>query len=69
MEVEWRFDLSHNGVDIELVHDLVMRWPLFGRLVGDRIVGPIFIDHIARRTLQAVGAAAEAGIATADRKG
>ncbi len=59
MAVEWRFVPDGNSVEIELVHDLVMRWPLIGSLVGDRIVGPIFIDFIARRTLQAVKAEAE----------
>jgi hypothetical protein len=35
-------------------HDLVMTWPVVGRLVGDVIVGPVFIDWIARRTLLGV---------------
>ena len=61
MAVEWRFVPNGNGVEVELVHDFVMRWPLIGSLVGDRIVGPIFIDFIARKTLQAVKAQAEAG--------
>ncbi len=60
MEVEWRFTSDGNAVEVELVHDLVMRWPLIGRLVGDLIVGPIFIDFIARKTLTAVKAQAEA---------
>jgi len=61
MAVEWRFVPNGNGVEVELVHDFVMRWPIIGSLVGDRIVGPMFIDFIARRTLQAVKAQAEAG--------
>jgi hypothetical protein len=39
-----------------------MRWPLIGRLVGDWIVGPVFIDFIARKTLRAVQARAEADV-------
>jgi len=54
MTVEWRFAPSPTGVDVTLVHDLVMPWPLVGRIVSDYIVGPIFIDHIARKTLRAV---------------
>jgi ribosome-associated toxin RatA of RatAB toxin-antitoxin module len=60
MQVEWRFDGNRGSTQVELVHDLVMTWPLIGRLVGDRIVGPVFIDYIARRTLQVVKAHAEA---------
>jgi ribosome-associated toxin RatA of RatAB toxin-antitoxin module len=60
MTVEWRFAPSASGVLITLVHDLVMPWPVIGRLVGDLIVGPVFIDFIARKTLQAVQAQAEA---------
>jgi hypothetical protein len=73
MEVEWRFasvasDPSQTpaghrqtgeAVDVAIVHDLVMPWPLIGRLVSDLIVGPIFIDYIARRTLAAVKTRAE----------
>ncbi len=60
MHVEWRFSPGDDGVTVELVHDLVMQWPLIGRLVSDLIVGPIFIDWTARKTLQAVKAHAEA---------
>ncbi|MDR7521646.1 MAG: SRPBCC family protein [Armatimonadota bacterium] len=63
MEVEWRFAPDGNTVDVELVHDLTMRWPVIGRLVSDLIVGPIFIQFIARRTLEAVKARAEAALA------
>ncbi|MDR7417835.1 MAG: SRPBCC family protein [Armatimonadota bacterium] len=62
MVVEWRLAARGRGVEVEIVHDLVMRWPLIGRLVGDLIVGPLFIDHIARRTLRAVKAHAEARV-------
>ncbi|MGQ0549605.1 MAG: type II toxin-antitoxin system RatA family toxin [Armatimonadota bacterium] len=60
MDVEWRFAPAGEAVDVALTHDLVMRWPLIGRLVSDLIVGPIYIDYIARKTLAAVKAHAEA---------
>ena len=60
MQAEWRFTSAGGGVDVELVHEFVMRWPLIGRAVGDLIVGPVFIDWIARKTLQAVKRRAEA---------
>jgi ribosome-associated toxin RatA of RatAB toxin-antitoxin module len=59
MVVEWQFTPDGEYVEVAIVHDLVMRWPLIGRLVGDWIVGPFFIDHITRRTLAAVKARAE----------
>jgi ribosome-associated toxin RatA of RatAB toxin-antitoxin module len=65
MDVEWRFSPDGRGVRVELVHDLVMRWPIIGRMVSDLIVGPIFIDFIARKTLQAVKHEAERAAAIA----
>ena len=59
MNVEWRFEPDGDAVEVALVHDLVMRWPLVGRLIGDWIVGPIFVDYIARKTLAAVKTRAE----------
>jgi ribosome-associated toxin RatA of RatAB toxin-antitoxin module len=59
MTVVWRFVPDGEAVDVEIEHVLVMRWPLVGRLVSDLVVGPVFIDHIARRTLEAVKVRAE----------
>ncbi len=68
MLVEWRLRPApygtglrpqRPGTAVTLTHDLVMRWPLVGRLVSDLIVGPMFIDWIARHTLRVVGQAAE----------
>lgn len=54
MTVEWRFEPVRSGTEVILVHDFVLPWPVVGRLASDRIIGPIFLDPIARRTLQAV---------------
>ena len=43
-----------NRTHVRIDHDLVMAWPVVGRLVSDVIVGPLFIDWIARRTLRGV---------------
>ncbi|MBI3998893.1 MAG: SRPBCC family protein [Armatimonadetes bacterium] len=64
MTVEWRFAASGGALDVTIIHDLVMRWPVVGRLVSDVIVGPVFIDYIARKTLAAVKARAEAVAST-----
>ncbi len=54
MRVEWLLRPAPGGTHVRLRHDLVIRWPLIGRLVSDLIVGPVFIDWIARRTLAGV---------------
>lgn len=59
MIVEWRLHPAGTDTRVTLLHDLVMRWPLIGRLVSDFVVGPVFIDWIARQTLHAVRAAVE----------
>lgn len=59
MRVAWRF-APHNGVtDVTIEHQLDLRWPLIGELVARRIIGPQFIEAIARRTLRRVKALAE----------
>jgi len=59
MRVEWSLWPAPSGTIVTIVHDLVMPWPLIGRVVSDVIVGPVFIDWIARQTLSAVARAAE----------
>ena len=51
MIVVWHFTETPNGVQVEITHDLDLRWPLIGGLVGRYIVGLFFIHHIASRTL------------------
>ena len=55
MVVEWRLRpeadaLTHLRID----HEFVLSWPLVGRFVSDVIIGPVFIDWIARATLRGV---------------
>lgn len=59
MVVEWRLQPLAEGTLVSIRHDLVMPWPLIGGLVSDLIVGPIFIDWIASRTLLGVRRALE----------
>lgn len=61
MVVEWQLEPLPEGTKVRIVHDLVMRWPLVGRMVSDLIVGPIFIQWIAHETLHAVKASVETG--------
>lgn len=59
MLVEWSFEERGGGTQVIVAHDLSLRWPLIGRTASDLIVGPVFIDWIARQTLDAVKAAVE----------
>lgn len=62
MEVEWRLVPEPAGsVLVTVVHDLTLRWPLIGRPVADWIIGPLFVNAIAGRTLKRIKALVEAG--------
>ncbi len=62
MRVEWSMSEDGPATRLRITHELQLRWPLIGRIVSNRIVGPIFIDWIARRTLSAVRRAVENGV-------
>ena len=51
MIVIWNFTETPEGIRVEITHDLDLRWPLIGGLVGKYVVGRFFIHHIATRTL------------------
>jgi ribosome-associated toxin RatA of RatAB toxin-antitoxin module len=51
MEVEWNFTPTETGVRVAINHDLNLRWPIIGGIVANNIIGPIFIDYIAGKTL------------------
>lgn len=60
MDVEWRLTPQGDGVEVTIVHQWRgPRWPLVGRLAADWVIGPIFIRHIAGRTLAGVKRRAE----------
>lgn len=60
MDVEWTFrPLSGGRTAVRIVHnwDDGPRWPLprWGRRgIADRIIGPVFINHVAGRTLHGI---------------
>ena len=66
MDVEWTFhDLGGGRTLVRIVHawEGGPAWPLPGaarKLVADRIIGPVFIHHVASRTLAGIRRAAEA---------
>jgi hypothetical protein len=51
MVVVWTFTPEPDGVRVEIMHDLELRWPVIGGFVSNYIVGRFFIHHIATRTL------------------
>lgn len=65
MDVVWSFSsLAADSTAVEIVHawEGGPDWPLPGRArswIADRIIGPIFIHHVATRTLAGVRTAAE----------
>jgi ribosome-associated toxin RatA of RatAB toxin-antitoxin module len=65
MEVVWEFLPHDDGVDVRIIHDLDLRWPLIGRFVAQWIIGPHFVSYIADRTLWRVKEIAEARSRTA----
>lgn len=60
MNVEWTFTPAEDGsTHVRIVHDWPAgpSWPLPSaarRLIGARIIGPVFIHHVAGRTLAGI---------------
>jgi hypothetical protein len=67
MDVEWSFRDDGGGVThVRIVHawDEGPRWPLPGflrRAVARSVIGPVFIHHVASRTLGGIKRAVEEG--------
>jgi uncharacterized membrane protein len=65
MDVEWSFEALANGrTRVRIVHDWEAgpAWPLPAagrRVIADRIIGPVFIHHVAGRTLRGIREAVE----------
>lgn len=60
MEVAWRLVPDGDGTtDVSIEHQLDLRWPLIGGFVAERIIGPVFVDAIAGRTLRRIKQLAE----------
>ena len=66
MDVEWSFTGLPDGTTrVKIVHEWATgpRWPLPGgarRVIGDAVIGPVFIHHVASRTLAGIKRAVEA---------
>ena len=60
MLATWRIEPTDGGCTASIEHELTLGWPFVGRLAERRIIGPLFIEPIAGRTLRRVKALAEA---------
>lgn len=54
MEVTWFLDQQGPLVQVRIVHDLTLRWPLIGTFVADHIIGRLFVSNIATKTLRTI---------------
>jgi ribosome-associated toxin RatA of RatAB toxin-antitoxin module len=66
MAVAWRLEPDDGWVEVRIEHRLDLRWPLIGALAAERIIGPIFIEAIARLTLRRIKELAESGAGGGD---
>ncbi|HEY8772516.1 MAG TPA: SRPBCC family protein [Candidatus Limnocylindria bacterium] len=60
MRVAWRFEPNDGGWHVSIEHQLDLAWPLIGGFAARRVIGPQFVEAIARRTLGRVKELAEA---------
>jgi ribosome-associated toxin RatA of RatAB toxin-antitoxin module len=60
MEVEWRLTPEDEGtVEVVVTHTLALRWPVVGPAIARWIIGPLFVDPMARTTLRRIKELAE----------
>jgi hypothetical protein len=60
MEVAWVLTpLDDGAVDVRIHHELALGWPFIGGFASTHVIGPQFIEPIARRTLRTIKAIAE----------
>jgi ribosome-associated toxin RatA of RatAB toxin-antitoxin module len=60
MDVVWAFEAVPEGAAVTLTHRWDgPPWPLLRRPAADLVIGPLFIHHIAQRTLAGLAGAAE----------
>jgi hypothetical protein len=60
MDVVWRIQPVDGETDVTIVHDWTgPRWPLIGSAAAQWVIGPVFIQGIASRTLAGIRRAVE----------
>lgn len=60
MQVAWQFDAAADGSQVVTIHHVLeLDWPVIGRFAAERVIGPLFVEPIARRTLRRIRTLAE----------
>jgi len=59
MTVAWTFAPGPGAITVRIDHDFTPPWPLAGRPIADRIIGPHFVGAIAGKTLVTIKAIVE----------
>ena len=59
MNVAWTFEPKDGAVTVHIDHDFAPPWPIVGRAIADRIIGPHFVEAIAGKTLRTIKAIVE----------
>jgi uncharacterized membrane protein len=55
MDVEWRLEPAFEGTDVTIVHEWSgPGWPLISRPAAEWVIGPVFVQGIASRTLAGI---------------
>jgi uncharacterized membrane protein len=55
MDVEWRLEPAFEGTDVTIVHEWNgPGWPLISRPAAEWVIGPVFVQGIASRTLAGI---------------
>ena len=69
MQVAWSFREAEDGVEVSIEHELRLGWPLIGEPIARWVIGPQFVEAIARRTLRRVKELAEDGVRAREAEG
>ena len=59
MDVAWTFQSHENTVSVTIDHEFEPGWPVIGGFAAARIIGPLFVEAIAGKTLATIKAIVE----------
>jgi hypothetical protein len=63
MDVVWQLETSTEGTDVTIVHQWSgPRWPVVGPVAATWVIGPVFIQGIASRTLAGIAQHVEGAV-------
>ncbi|PZR99407.1 MAG: hypothetical protein DLM69_07405 [Candidatus Chloroheliales bacterium] len=65
MDVEWSFIPTDAGILVRISHDFHPGWPLLGGWPAQLVVGHLFVENIADKTLRGIKRYVERGVVKA----